>query len=300
MIAVTETDGRMISTDPPALVTGASSGIGRATALRLCAAGIPTWATARRPAALAELAAAGCRTLALDVTDDAQAREAIARVEGEHGAVGYLINNAGYQQPGPVEEIPLEAIRAQFDVNVFGLVRMTQLALPGMRAAGSGRIINISSVGAMFSAPMVGIYHATKYAVEAISDALRMEVKPFGIHVVQIQPPGVRTRFIGTGNDLLPDTGADSPYAAAKAAFATKTVDMDATHVGPDVVASAVLKAVQAAKPRPLYRVGSQTHRTNVFRRLLPKRAYDGLLERALGEFVPAPPEHPQDVRRAV
>jgi len=273
----------------PALVTGASSGIGKAIALRLSEEGIPTWATARRPEALKELAEAGCRTLALDVTDEQQAREAIATVEAEHGAIGYLINNAGYQQPGHVEEIPLEAIQAQFDVNVFGLIRMTQLALPGMRAKGAGRIINISSVGAMFSCPMVGIYHATKYAVEAISDALRMEVKPFGIQVVQIQPPGVRTQFINTGNNLLPDTGTDSPYAAAKAAFAAKTVEMVKTHVTPAVVAAAVLKAVKEDNPRTVYRVGSQTHRTNILRRLLPKRTYDGLLERALCEFIPEP-----------
>ncbi len=279
----------MTNKDAPALVTGASSGIGRAIALCLSESGIPTWATARRPEALTELANAGCRTLELDVTDDQQAREAIAAVEAEHGAVGYLINNAGYQQPGHVEEIPLEAIQAQFDVNVFGLVRMIQLALPGMRARGSGRIINISSVGAMFSCPMVGIYHATKYAVEAISDALRMEVKPFGIQVVQIQPPGVRTRFISTGNDLLPDTGPYSPYATAKAAFAARTVEMEKTHVTPEVVAATVLNAVKAAEPKPLYRVGSQTHRTNVLRRLLPKRTYDGLLERALSEFIPEP-----------
>ncbi|RQD75772.1 MAG: SDR family NAD(P)-dependent oxidoreductase [Candidatus Syntrophonatronum acetioxidans] len=288
----------MISKKSPALVTGASSGIGRAIALRLSQAGIPTWATARRPEALAELAEAGCRTLALDVTEDKQAREVIAMVEAEHGEVGYLINNAGYQQPGHVEEIPLEAIQAQFDVNVFGLVRMTQLVLPGMRARKSGRIINISSVGAMFSCPMVGIYHATKYAVEAISDALRMEVKPFGIQVIQIQPPGVRTQFISTGNDLLPDNIANSPYAAAKAAFAAKTVEMEKTHVSPDVVASAVLEAVEAAKPRPLYRVGSQTHRTNLLRRLLPKSVYDGLLEKALEEFVPDPSGRPLEHRQ--
>lgn len=171
---------------------------------------------------------------------------------------------------------------------------MTQLALPGMRAHRTGRIINISSIGAMFSAPMVGIDDSTKYAVEAISDALGMEVKPFGIHVVQVQPPEVRTQFISTGNDLLPDTGQESPYAAAKAAFAAKTVEMDATHVGPEVVAAAVLHAVQAPSREPLYRVGSQTHRTNAFRRLLPKRAYDGLLERALSEFVPDPSGRPR------
>lgn len=271
----------------PALVTGASSGIGKAIALKLIQAGIPTWASARRLETLQELKEAGCRVIQLDVTDEESRKNAVAEIEKEHGAIGYLINNAGYEQTGPVEEVSLDAARAQFEVNVFGLMRMTQLVLPGMRDKGFGRIINISSIGTLFSAPMVGVYHATKYAVEALSDSLRMEVRPFGIDVIDIQPPGVRTRFISTGNDLLPKTGDNSPYAEGKAAFEEKTKKMTSDLIEPEDVAEKVLRAVQDKRPRPAYKVGFVTQLTNMMRRFMPKRSFDSLVERKFRDCVP-------------
>src|SRR3954454_21068556 len=163
------------------LVTGCSSGIGRATAERLAVRGYTVYATARRPEAIADLEARGCRVLALDVTDEDSMQAAVATVVDEQGAVGALVNNAGYSQSGAIEEVPLDEVRRQFETNVFGLVRMCQLVLPGMRAQGHGRIVNVSSMGANFTFPGGGFYHATKSAVEAISDALRFEVKHFGI-----------------------------------------------------------------------------------------------------------------------
>lgn len=161
-----------------ALITGTSSGIGRAAALALKAAGFMTVATARRVADIEELKAKGCDTVQLDVTDEASMQNAVKTVESAHGRLDVLVNNAGYGQYGPVEEVPMDAVRRQFEVNVFGLVRMCQLVLPGMRRAGRGRIINVSSVAGEITQPGAGFYHATKHAVEAINETLRMERAP--------------------------------------------------------------------------------------------------------------------------
>ena len=178
----------MTSTPQVVLITGCSAGIGRATAQRLARAGHTVYATARQESAIAELADAGCRTLPLDVTDEASMTNAVERVEAEHGAVGVLVNNAGYSQSGALETLSMDALRRQFATNVFGLVRMSQLVLPAMRSRGRGRIVNLSSMSANFTFPGGGAYHATKYAVEAISDALRFEVRGFGIGVTIVQP----------------------------------------------------------------------------------------------------------------
>jgi NADP-dependent 3-hydroxy acid dehydrogenase YdfG len=162
------------------LVTGCSSGIGRAAALALAGTGLPVWATARRADTLAGLEKAGCRVLELDVTDEQSRQRAVRAVAAEHGAVGTLVNNAGYAQAGPVEDVSLEMLRRQFETNVFGLIRMCQLALPGMRSQGSGTIVNIGSAAGLMGVPGTGAYAMTKWAVEALSDALRYETRPFG------------------------------------------------------------------------------------------------------------------------
>ena len=183
-----------MSADPGAvLITGCSTGIGRATATRLAGRGLTVYATARRLASIADLEDAGCRTLALDVTDEGSMRAAVEAVETAHEAVGALVNNAGYSQSGAVETLPMERLRAQFETNVFGLVRMCQLVLGGMRRAGRGRIVNISSMGGKLVFPGGGAYHASKYAVEALSDALRFEVNGFGVRVVVVEPGLITT-----------------------------------------------------------------------------------------------------------
>src|SRR5665811_399020 len=161
----------------PVLISGCSSGIGAATAETLVRAGHTVYATARRTETLAGLEALGCHPLALDVTSEDSMIAAVKAVEEEHGQIGTLINNAGFAEYGPIEESDLERVRAMFDTNVFGLARLTQLVLPAMRRARSGRIVNIGSMGGRTSFPVGGFYHASKYAVEAISDALRVEVK---------------------------------------------------------------------------------------------------------------------------
>src|SRR4051794_5434906 len=177
------------------LITGCSTGIGRATAERLAKKGLTVYATARKLDSIADLAEAGCKTLALDVTDEESMKAAVAAVEEAEGAVGALVNNAGYSQSGAIEDVPLDQVRRQFETNVFGLIRMCQLVLPGMRREGSGRIVNISSMGGRLVFPGGGIYHATKHAVEAISDALRFEVRGFGIGVSIVEPGLIKTEF---------------------------------------------------------------------------------------------------------
>ena len=221
-----------MSEDPGAvLITGCSSGIGHETAHHLVGRGRTVYATARRPESIADLGEAGCETLALDVTDEASMQAAVAAVEAQHGAVGALVNNAGYSQSGALETLPMERFRAQFETNVFGLLRMCQLVLPKMRAAGRGRIVNVSSMGGKLVFPGGGAYHATKYAVEALSDALRFEVKGFGIRVSIIEPGLITTNFGETaaGSLALPRpprgaTATTNPYASFNAAVGAATI----------------------------------------------------------------------------
>lgn len=267
---------------PAALVTGCSSGVGRATALALLRAGIPTWATARRPETLAELEAAGCRVLRLDVTDETSRVRAVKAVEAEHGAVGVLVNNAGYAQVGPIEEIPLDELYRQFDTNVFGLVRMCQLVLPGMRARRNGRIVNLGSAAGMVTPPASGAYSMTKYALEALSDALRLEVRGFGIRVVLIEPGAVRTGFMETSWATLPSEAG--PYARF-----TRNVDAMAQRahrpgvrgvLAPEDVAKIVVKAATAGRPKTRYRIGSQARIAPLVRRAVPDRVWDSMMLR--------------------
>ena len=187
-----------MSVSKAVLITGCSSGIGWATAERLANVGWRVYATARKVEAIAPLEESGCRLLSLDVTDDDSMVSAVEEVERREGAVGALVNNAGYSQSGAVEAVPMEKIRRQFETNVFGLVSMCQLALPGMRRQGYGRIVNVSSMGGKLTFPGGGYYHASKHAVEAISDALRFEVEGFGVKVSVLEPasskPASRTR----------------------------------------------------------------------------------------------------------
>ncbi len=264
------------------LITGCSTGIGRACAQRLARSGHTVYATARRLESIEDLAAAGCRTLALDVTDEASMTAAVERVEAEQGAVGALVNNAGYSQSGAIETLSMEDLRRQFETNVFGLVRMAQLVLPGMRRAGWGRIVNMSSMGGNFTFPGGGAYHASKYAVEAISDALRFEVKGFGVGVTVIQPGAIRTEFAGTVTERMPE--GEGPYAAFNAEVGRAT--RDAYEKGPlarlggepDAVAKAVEKAITARRPPIRVRVTPSAHLLITQRRLMPDRVWDGFL----------------------
>lgn len=270
-----------ITARPVALVTGASSGIGRATAFALLDAGFIVYATARRPEALTELAARGAITLRLDTTDEGSMVEAVRSVTRQHRALDLLINNAGYGEMGPIEEVGIERWRRQFETNVFGLVRLTQLALPAMRAAGRGRIINVGSGGGQFTFPLAGAYHATKYALEAISDALRFEVRPFGIDVVLIQPSPVQTPLAAATVDSIA-TAPDSPYAGLVASFRRMSEGSASSGRGfltAEEVAKVIVQAAQARRPRPRYTLGATAQLMSFLRRTLSDRTWDGLLQ---------------------
>jgi len=203
-----------------ALVTGASSGIGEETVKGLLAAGYIVYAGARRVDAMHSLEAAGARVLSLDVTDDASMTAAVDAILRETGRIDVLVNNAGYGSYGALEDVPLDEGRRQFEVNIFGLARLTQLVLPTMRAQRAGRIVNISSIGGKFGQPFGAWYHATKFAVEGLSDSLRMELHPFGIDVVIIQPGATHSEWAKIAHDSLIKYSSDGPYRKAAVAHA--------------------------------------------------------------------------------
>jgi NAD(P)-dependent dehydrogenase (short-subunit alcohol dehydrogenase family) len=265
------------------LITGCSTGIGRATAQHLAGKGHTVYATARRLDAIADLQAAGCRTLALDVTDEASMRAAVDQVVAEHGAVGSLVNNAGYSQSGALETLDLDDVRRQFETNVFGLLRMCQLVLPSMRERGFGRIVNMSSMGANFTFPGGGAYHATKYAVDALSDTLRFEVQGFGIDVVIIQPGLIRTEFGETASDQTAQ-GGDGPYAEFNTRVAQSTREVYESGPlgklggGPETVARTVQRAITAKRPKTRYRVTPSAHLLVGQRAVMTDRMWDAML----------------------
>jgi len=263
------------------LITGCSTGIGRATALVLAERGFPVYATARRLESIADLATKGCRTLQLDVCDEASMTAAVKTIEASEGAIGVLVNNAGYGLEGAFETTPMTEIRRQFETNVFGLTRLTQLVLPGMRAQRWGKIVNISSVGGVITLPGGAFYHATKHAVEAISDALRFEVREFGVDVVLIEPGAIKTKFGDTAIATIAD--GDGPYAAFNAEVRSKVMDafegrLAAFAGQPEDVAHIIERAVTVPKPRTRYPVTSAAHLLTRIRGVVPDRAFDAFL----------------------
>ncbi|MFL5839431.1 MAG: oxidoreductase [Thermoleophilaceae bacterium] len=271
------------------LITGCSSGIGRATAEHLARQGHTVYATARRLDSIRDLEALGCRLLELDVTDEASMAAAVKSVEDAEGAVGVLVNNAGYSQSGAVESVPMDAVRRQFETNVFGLVRMTQLVLPGMRRQGWGRIVNLSSMGGKVVFPGGGFYHGTKFAVEAISDALRYEVKGFGVGVTIIEPGLIKTEFGTAAVGSLEPTADDGPYAdfnnavGATTAGAYEGGGLSRLGAGPEAVAKAIERAIKHPKPR--IPVTASARIMIGLRRLMP----DSLWDRSMRTNFPQP-----------
>jgi NAD(P)-dependent dehydrogenase (short-subunit alcohol dehydrogenase family) len=267
------------------LITGCSSGIGRATAERLARSGHNVYATARRPESIEDLRDAGCKILPLDVTDEDSMREAVERVERAEGSVGSLVNNAGYSQSGTIEEVPMESVRRQFETNVFGLVRMCQLVLPGMRRVRSGRIVNLSSMGGKLTFPGGGFYHASKHAVESISDALRFEVAGFGVRVVVVEPGFIRTEFDSTAVGSMNGGDKGGPYAGFNAAVAEATKGAyeeggQLARLGGEAsaVARIIERALSVPNPRPRYTVTPSARVFMGLRSLLHDRAWDVML----------------------
>ena len=262
------------------LITGCSSGIGRATAMRLAEHGRRVYATARKPETLDDLEAKGCTALALDVDDEASMRAAVEEIVRREGAVGALVNNAGYSQSGAAETVSMELVRRQFETNVFGLVRLTQLVLPGMRAQGWGRIVNVSSMGGRLTFPGGAYYHASKHAVEAFSDALRFEVRGFGIRAVIIEPGLIRTAFGDAAVGSMDEAPGEGPYGSFNEAVTRLTKmayegPMARLGASPEAVARVIERAISSRRPRTRYRVGASARLMISLRAIVPDRVFD-------------------------
>ena len=272
-------------TSPVALVTGGSSGIGESTARALLAKGFTVYAVARRVDRMAGLAEAGVHTFAMDVTDDASMVAGVERIVAEQGRIDVLVNNAGYGSYGAVEDVPIDEARRQFEVNVFGLARLVQLVTPHMRSRKSGRIINISSIGGKFYEPFGAWYHATKFAVEGFSDSLRMELRPFGIKVVLIEPGPIRTEWNEIARDSLLERSGDGAYAewARRAHGVMERFDEPSRASTPDEVADKIVKAATARRPAARYPVGRGARTITTSRDLLPDRLFDEVVSRTYG-----------------
>ena len=271
-----------------ALVTGASSGIGEATALKLREAGYTVYGAARRVQRMQHLTKHGIRLLAMDVTDDPSMQDGVEKIIADTGRLDVLVNNAGYGSYGAVEDVPLQEAREQFEVNVFGAARLTQLVLPHMRAQRSGTIVNITSMGGRIYTSLGAWYHATKFALEALSDCLRMELKPFGIDVVVIEPGGVRSEWGGIAAQKVRAVSGTGPYAPQGNAMAD-SLSSEATErrlSSPDLIAKTIVKSLRARRPKTRYAVGFGAKPMIFLHNTLPNRTFDAIMRRVTG--VPA------------
>ncbi|GAA8852020.1 oxidoreductase [Helicobacter pylori] len=267
-----------------ALVTGASSGIGEAAAVALAGAGWTVVGAARRLERLESLRAKGVTPHVVDVSDDESMVTLVDDVVAEHGRIDVLVNNAGYSVFGAVEDVPVEVARRQLEVNVLGLSRMSQLVLPHMRAAGAGRIINIASVAGHVSEPLGGWYHASKYTVEALSDAMRMELAPHGVRVAIIEPGAIRTEFGDIAADSLAEYSGSGAYAAQARRMARAHERMfgaDAAEV--DVVVDAIVHAATARRPRSRYQVPASARAMVAATKVVPSPVMDAVMGRMFG-----------------
>ncbi|WP_434966555.1 oxidoreductase [Janibacter indicus] len=267
-----------------ALVTGASSGIGEAAAVALAEAGWTVVGAARRLERLESLRTKGVTPHVVDVSDDDSMVTLVDDVVAEHGRIDVLVNNAGYSVFGAVEDVPVEVARRQLEVNVLGLSRMSQLVLPHMRAAGAGRIINIASVAGHVSEPLGGWYHASKYAVEALSDAMRMELAPHGVRVAIIEPGAIRTEFGDIAADSLAEYSGSGAYAAQARRMARAHERMfgaDAAEV--DVVVDAIVHAATARRPRSRYQVPASARAMVAATKVVPSPVMDAVMGRMFG-----------------
>ena len=262
------------------LLTGASSGIGYDTAVALAQQGHKVYAAARRVDRMVPLRQYGIVPLKMDVTDEASMQEGVKTLLDAEGRIDVLINNAGYGYFGAVENVPMDDARNQLEVNVFGLARLCQLVLPTMRAQHSGRIINTASVAGRAVFYYGGWYHVSKYAVESLSDAMRMELKPFGIDVVIIEPGAIKTNWGIIAADHLIESSKGTAYEQTGTMMANNLRNMYLSNTisDPAVVRKAIVRAVNARRPCTRYRIGRMANAIVFFHWLLPTRWWDAFL----------------------
>ena len=264
------------------LITGASAGIGMATATKLLQEGYTVYAAARRVEKMRDLEDLGAIVLKMDITREEDLAEGVGRINAEQGGVDILVNNAGFGLYGPMEDIPLDDARYQFEVNLFGLARLTQLVLPYMREQGAGKIVNVSSIGGKMHAPLGSWYIATKHALEGWSDCLRFELKNFGIDVIIIEPGLIRTEFGSVAFEPLRERSSNSPYSDIVNRL---TEGMESYDGGspPSVIADTVLKAIRAKRPKTRYAAGQYAKPVLLLRKLVSDRMFDRVLDRMVG-----------------
>jgi len=270
------------------LITGASSGIGLTTAKMLLNDGYTVYCAARRTELMEPLKAEGGHPVFLDLTDDASIKTCVESILRTEGRIDILINNAGYATGGSLEDTPIEDAKRQFEVNVFGLIRTTQLSLPAMREQKSGLIINISSMAGLFSSPYLGWYHAAKYSVEALSDSLRSEVKSFGINVAIIEPGLIKTNWGVIAGNIIEKTSGGTAYkdnALLYSDFYKRNYNEHANVSDPSVISKAIYKAIKAKKPKTRYRTGKNSHAFVFLKRILPDRLFDFTSDRLIKYF---------------
>lgn len=260
------------------LISGASSGIGKETAVFLAQNGFKVYAASRRTEKMNDLREHGVETLSMDVTNDLSMTQAVDQIISKEGKIDILINNAGFGLYGALEDVKMEDVRYQLEVNVVGLARLTQLALPHMRQQAKGKIINITSIAGKVVAPFGGWYHSTKFAVEALSDALRNEVKPFGIDVIIIEPGVIKTEFGGIATENLLKHSGETVYSKGAKSTARAFVAMNKKGPGPDVIARLILKAIRSKCPKTRYYAGYMAGFSLFGRKILS----DKLLDKAM------------------
>ena len=263
-----------------ALVTGASSGIGKSTAKQLIAAGVKVYAAARRLDKMNDIKSLGAIPITMDVTNEASMVNGIESILQKEDSIDILINNAGYGSYGAIEDVPIGEARRQFEVNIFGLARLTQLVLPGMRKNKYGKIVNISSMAGKIYTPYGAWYHATKHALEGFSDCLRLETKGFGIDTIIIEPGGIKTDWGIIAADNLRKTSAAGAYKedANKSADGMTTMYSGSRLSDVSVISNSILKAVTARRPKTRYAVGYMSAPSIFFRKLLSDRLFDKMV----------------------
>ena len=269
-----------ITTKKTALVTGASSGMGKVIAQQLLKDGLNVVVAARRVDKMDDLKAEGAYPIELDVSEEGSVKAAVETINSKFGGVDVLVNNAGFGLYGAVEDIPMDKARYQLDVNVFGAARLIQLVLPYMREQRSGKIINISSMGGKIYTPLGAWYHASKHALEGFSDCLRLEVSPFGIDVVVVEPGIIQTAFGEVLSEPLKEISGDGAYSDLVNKLVEGTAESYESGMGssPQVIADVVSKAVKARRPKTRYAAGKYARLTIFVRKWLGDRVFDRMV----------------------
>jgi len=267
-----------------ALITGASSGIGKETGKALLRESYTVYVAARRTEKMRDLEALGAHPVAMDITNEEQVLAAVERITAERGSIDVLVNNAGFGLYGAVEDTTIEDARYQFEVNLFGPARLTQLVLPGMRARRAGTIVNVSSMGGKVYTPLGAWYHATKHALEGWSDCLRLELEPFGIRVVIIEPGIIETEFAEVMAGPLIERSGASAYAPVIRRMMSRgeRYTRPGAMSPPSVVAATIVRALRARRPRTRYPVGRLARPAIAIRKWLGDRIYDRIVNAAL------------------